>query len=87
MKNYNPIANGTYICGRRIILKNLGSWTRMTDEEKQFFNSCYKCKSYEKHLTDNTSPCPCNTCEHRKTEIQVDNRMKYLRKKYLEGGI
>ena len=85
MKNYNPIANGTYVCERRRILKDLGSWKQMTGEEKHFFRPCHRCEAYEKYLTDDTNLCPCNTCKHRKTEIQVDNRMVQLRKKYLEG--
>lgn len=84
--NYNPIADGSYVRERRRILKDLCTWAKMTDEEKQFFRPCHRCAAYTKHLADKcVTPCPCQTCEHRKTEIQVDNQMKQLRKKYFEG--
>lgn len=86
MKNYNPIADGSYVRERRGILKDLGSWSKMTDEEKQFFKKCHKCPLYTKYLADEgATPCPCFNCEHSKTEIQVDNIMTTLRRKYLEG--
>lgn len=82
--NYNPIADGTYICERRHILKDLGSWSKMTDDEKQFFKPCHRCKPYNQYINnDEVGVCPCETCHHRKTEIQVDNQMATLRKKYL----
>ena len=82
--NYNPIADGSYVCSHRKILKNLGSWTQMTGEEKQFFNFCYGCKSYDEYIKSNGKiTCPCLTCKHRKTEVQVDNQMTKLRRKYL----
>lgn len=83
MKSYNVIADGSYVREHMSILKDLRSWAKMTDEEKQFFKVCYKCSLYNKYLKDEgESPCPCDTCEHRKTEIQVDNRMTTLRHKY-----
>lgn len=87
MKTYNQTATGAYVCEHRKILRHLGSWRKITDEEKQFFDLCYKCEAYKKHATSVGSPCPCETCEHRKTELQVDNKMRQLRKKYLEGGL
>lgn len=88
MKNYNPIADGSYVREHRTILRDLCTWGKMTEEEKQFFKPCYNCKTYNKYLADETATvCPCETCENRKTEIQVDNRMKALRRKYLQGGI
>lgn len=86
--NYNPIADGSYVREHRRILKDLCTWERMTSEEKQFFRICHRCAAYTKHLASKeTTPCPCETCKHRKTEIQVDNQMKQLRKKYLEGDL
>ena len=82
--NYNPIADGTYVRGHRRILKDLGSWAQMTDEEKQFFKTCHICKVYDKYIiSGGKGTCPCVACEHNKTEIQVDNQMVKLRKKYL----
>lgn len=75
MKNHNPIADREYICEHRRILKDLCIWAQMTDEEKQFFKQCHRC-------TKNIDTNPCETCKHRKTEIQVDNRMTELRRKY-----
>lgn len=84
MKNYNIIADGAYVQEHMQILKDLCTWKQMTNEEKQFFKPCYKCESYTKHIADQcVTPCPCLTCEHRKTEIQVDNRMIALRRKYI----
>lgn len=83
MKNYNIIADGDYVCEHRSILKDLTIWGKMTSEERAFFKPCYKCKSYAEYATDKSANiCPCDTCEHRKTEIQVDNRMITLRHKY-----
>lgn len=83
MKNYNIVADGDYIREHRHILKNFGVWKKMTDEEKTFFRPCYRCKLYVEYATDkSTNACPCGTCEHHKTEIQVDNRMIMLRHKY-----
>ena len=88
MNNYNPIADGSYIRERRCILKDFGTWRKMTDEEKQMFQQCHRCKEYTEHMQpDSQLPCPCLTCEHRKTEIQVYNRMAQLRRKYLGGGM
>jgi hypothetical protein len=88
MKNQHLIADGSYVREHRHILKDLGSWARMTGEEKQFFKVCYKCTLYDKYIADKgATPCPCETCQHRKTEIQVGNQMKQLRKKYLEGDL
>jgi hypothetical protein len=85
MKNYNPIANGSYVREHCNILKDLFTWKKMTNEEKQFFRPCCKCKAYDDYLVDeNATVCPCETCEHRKTEIQVDNEMTKLRRKYFE---
>ena len=84
MKNYDSIADGTYVREHRTILIELGSWRKMTDEEKQPFKHCRKCELYDKHLAnEDTIPCPCTTCEHRKTEVQIDNQMTALRRKYL----
>ena len=80
--NYNPIANGAYVCGHRMILKDLGTWNKMTAEEKQFFRPCYKCERYAKYEANQNLPCPCFTCAEGKTEVQVDNQMKQLRRKY-----
>ena len=83
MKNYNPIADGAYMCERRTMLKDFCIWKKMTDEEKSFFRHCYQCKEYAKYAKNkDVGTCPCLTCEHRKTEIQVDNRMTTLRRKY-----
>lgn len=83
MKNYNPIADGAYVCEHGSILKDLCIWKKMTDEEKQFFRPCHKCKAYAEYAKNKeVNTCPCLTCEHRKTEVQVDNRMTTLRKKY-----
>lgn len=87
MKDYNPIADGSYIRERIVILKDLQSWRKMTGEERHFFNPCKRCQSYDKYLTTAGSACPCVTCEHCKTELQVDNQMRSLRRKYLEGGL
>lgn len=83
MKNYNPIANGYYINEHVEILKDLNVWYKMTNEEKSLFKPCNRCKTYNEYAArkDNTA-CPCQTCEHRKTEIQIDNRMITLREKY-----
>jgi hypothetical protein len=85
MSKYDAIADGAYIRERRNILRSLGSWKKMTDEEKQLFERCHKCKKYNEYAkVDSKSPCPCMTCEHRKTELQVDNKMTALRRRYLE---
>lgn len=85
--NHNPIADGAYVRERRRILKDLRSWGKMTDEEKDFFRPCHRCTTYDRHimLDKGATPCPCLECKHRKTEIQVDNQMTKLRRKYLEG--
>lgn len=81
--NYNPIADGEYIREHRAILKDLGTWKKMTDEEKDFFKPCYRCKVYAKYERNKEiNTCPCCTCAERKTEVQVDNQMKTLRRKY-----
>ena len=86
MKYYITTANGSYVREHMLILKDLGSWSKMTDEEKQPFKVCAKCKTYNAYFkNEGESPCPCETCEYRKTEIQVDNQMTKLRRKYLEG--
>lgn len=86
--NHNPIADGAYVREHRRILKDLCTWERMTAEEKQFFRSCHRCAKYTKYIASKcTIPCPCATCKCHKTEIQVDNMMKQLRKKYLEGDL
>ena len=80
---YNAIADGDYIRERKDILKDLQTWYKMTDDEQSFFKVCCKCKTYNAYALDNEHiACPCDTCEHRKTEIQVDNRMAALRRKY-----
>ena len=82
--NYNPIADGAYVRGHRKILKDLGSWAKMTDEEKAIFRPCHRCETYDKYLAnEKKTACPCHTCKHSKTEVQIDNHMKTLRKKYL----
>lgn len=84
--NYSLIAIGTYVRERRGILKDLGTWEKMTDEEKSFFRPCYFCKQYTNYIASKaTKTCPCSTCKHCKTEIQVDNRMTALRRKYFKG--
>ena len=86
--NYNPIANGDYIYEHKRILKDLCTWKKMTEEERRFFTQCDRCKSYRKYAQSKmTNTCPCPTCKHHKTEIEVDNRMRALRRKYLQGGI
>ena len=83
MKNYNPIADGAYVREHRHILKDLCTWKKMTDEEKQFFKPCHKCEKYNEYArSESETPCPCLTCKHRKTEVQVDNEMTKLRRKY-----
>jgi hypothetical protein len=83
MKKYNPIANGDYVRERRKILRNLCTWKKMTDDEQRFFKRCYNCRAYNKYeLDEHQSPCPCDKCEHHKTEVQVDNLMTELRRKY-----
>jgi hypothetical protein len=84
--SYNSIADGAYVREHRKILKHLGSWKKMTDEEKELFERCHKCNKYDEYArVESQLPCPCMTCEHRKTELQVDNRMTALRRKYFEG--
>ena len=81
---YSPIANGECVCNYIKVLKDLRLWRAMTEEEKQFFLPCHKCKAYSEYAKDKTNNfCPCLTCEHHKTEIQVDNRVITLRRKYL----
>ena len=83
--NYNPIADGAYVRGHRRILKDLGSWAKMTGEEKAIFRTCHSCEAYNKHLAnEKNTVCPCYTCKHRKTEVQIDNHMKAMRRKYLD---
>ena len=83
MTNYNIIADGAYICEHRRILKDLGIWKKMTDDEKAYFAPCYRCSIYNAYAkAKDTIPCPCDNCPHCKTEVQVDNRMISLRRKY-----
>jgi hypothetical protein len=83
MKDYNPIADGEYVCDHKDILKDLGIWRKMTDEEKEPFRRCYYCQSYSKYADcPDENTCPCLTCEHHKTEVQIDNAMTTLRRKY-----
>jgi hypothetical protein len=85
MKNFNPIADGNYICERREILKDFGTWKKMTKEEKDFFRPCVKCPKYIKFVEDmENNLCPCANCPNQKTEIEVDNKMVTLRHKYFE---
>ena len=80
---YSHIANGSYVNEHRHILKDLRIWKNMTEEEKNFFRPCHNCTKYSEYAEDKeNNTCPCFTCEHRKTEIQVDNRMTTLRRKY-----
>lgn len=84
MPNYNPIADGGYISEHKQVLKDLKIWRKMTVEEKHFFNECSKCDKYRQYADNaETALCPCLTCRFRKTEIQVDNKMITLRKKYM----
>lgn len=83
--NYNPIADGAYILDHVDILTQLGTWNKMTEEEKQFFEPCSQCPIYDEYAeSEEELPCPCETCLHRKTEIQVDNHMTTMRRKYFE---
>jgi hypothetical protein len=86
MKNYNPIADGSYVREHRRILKELCTWEKMTTAEKQFFRRCHRCTEYNKYASnESTMPCPCLECKHHKTEVQVDNEMTKLRRKYFKG--
>ena len=83
--NYNPIADGNYILEHKDILTQLGSWDKMTEEEKQFFEPCTQCPPYEEYVESEVEiPYPCETCPDHKTECQVDNHMTTLRRKYFE---
>ena len=83
MKNYNPVADGDYMLEKRDVLKDLTIWDKMTKEEKMFFNTCCNCRAYKEYAKDKECIArPCDTCEHHKHEIQVENRMKALRQKY-----
>lgn len=81
---YNNIADGAYVDEHREILKELGIWKHMTPDERALFAPCHKCEAYSDYAKCPTqNDCPCNTCENRKTEVEVDNRMVTLRRKYL----
>lgn len=84
MKTYKLIADGEYVRERRKeFLMPMGIWAKMTDEEKEFFRRCRRCKAYDVYAEDKDNiACPCTTCEHHKTEMQVDNIMISLRNKY-----